>query len=229
LQPPARYPNFGTFDGFAIAVVPFDPRRDIFADPQDPKPRKPDFDWFKAGVCPTRFIFANDSSRTVVIDPGQITGTDVKGVTYKPFTAREAADAALASKAYESYVKGAVTGALLGAAMSAGVGAAASAIGGGGAGRGAAWGAILGGASGLILGGAHSRGEMEMRVRSLINTNQLTSKTLTPGMTHDGVVYFPAVVLESVTVPLAMPDRQPLKARIPVSMPPQEQGLGNRE
>jgi len=222
VQPPVRYPNSTIVEGIAIAVVPFDPRRDLFADPQDPKPPKPDFNWFKAGVCPTRLILANDSPRTVAIAPDQITCTDAQGATYKPFSAREAADAVIASQVFASYVKGALKGALLGAALAAGVGAAVGGIAGGGAGRGAAAGAIWGGVPGLLIGAGTSRSEMEMRVRALLSNQQLAHKTLSPGMGHDGLVYFPAVMMQSVTVLLTDPElRQPFKALIPVVMPPQ--------
>lgn len=222
VQPPFRYPNSTLVKGIAIAVVPFDPRRDLFADPQDPKPAKPDFNWFKAGVCPTRLIFANDSPRTVAIDPGQTTCTDAQGATYKPFSAREAADAVIASQVFVSYVKGALKGALLGAALAAGVGAAVGGIAGGGAGRGAAAGAIWGSVPGLLIGAGTSRSEMEMRVRSLLTNQQLAHKTMSPGMTHDGLVFFPAVIMQSVMVLLTDPEsRQTFKAQIPVVMPPQ--------
>jgi uncharacterized protein YcfJ len=222
VQPPLRYPNSTLFEGIAIAVVPFDPRRDLFADPMDTKPPKPDFNWFKAGVCPTRLIFANDSPRTVAIDPSQITCMDTKGTTYKPFSPREAADAVIGSQVFAAYAKGALKGALLGAALGAGVGAALGGLGGGGAGRGAAAGAIWGGAPGLLIGAENSRSEMEMRVRVLLTNQQLTHKTMFPGMTHDGLIYFPAVMMQSVTVWFTDPEsKQTLQAQVAVVMPPQ--------
>src|SRR4030042_1788690 len=64
--PAASYPNAVNVAGVTVAAVPFDPNRDVYTAPHDPKPKKPDFNWFKAGVCPTRLIFNNDADISYV-------------------------------------------------------------------------------------------------------------------------------------------------------------------
>jgi hypothetical protein len=223
---PSQYPNSRTFDGVAIAVLLFDPYRDLYADPNDPNPRKPDFNWFKAGVCPTRFIFSNESQNQIMIDPSQITCVDNKGVTYVPYNAKEAGDAIVSSEAFGSYVRGAVAGAVVGALIGAGLGAA---LGGGLGGRawaarGAAIGAASGGGQGLVLGSVRNRSAMEMKVRSLMISNQLMPKPLSTGMTHEGLIYFPAVQIQSVRVLLSYAQNS-IKAEIPVVMPIQDRPI----
>ena len=83
---PHKYPNFADFAGLAIAVVPFDGTRDVYSDPQDPKPAKPDFDWLKAGVRPTRIIMANDSQEPVFLDPSQISCVNDQGMVYQAYS-----------------------------------------------------------------------------------------------------------------------------------------------
>ena len=221
---PTQYPNSKTVEGVAIAILPFDPNRDLYADPNDPNPRKPDFNWFKAGVCPARFIIANDSAAPVMIDPTQITCTDDKGVTYKPYDSREAGDAVVSSQAFGSYVKGAIAGVIIGALLGAGIGAA---LGGGLGGarwaaRGAAIGAASGGGQGLVLGAGANRVALEAKVRMTMISNQLLPKTLFQGMTDDGLIYFPAVQIKSVRLLLSS-GQKAVKIDMPIIMPMQEQ------
>jgi len=233
---PQQYPNFRDFDGLAVAVVPFDGTRDVYSDPQDPKPAKPDFNWQKSGIRPTRIIMANDSQEAFFLDPSQISMVDAQGVSYQAYSPQEAGESVVSSEAFRAYLRGAVRGALLGAAIGAGVGAALGAVspGGGyyrhwgaarsagwGAARGAAWGGALGGASGLFVGGANSRADLERRVRQLINTQQLREKVLSPGMTHDGLVFFPPVPMTAVRLVLADKSREfSWTLEVPVSLPP---------
>ncbi|MFW6122704.1 MAG: hypothetical protein ACOC6L_00535 [Thermodesulfobacteriota bacterium] len=236
VQPdPRRFPHSLVFDGLAIAVVPFDGLRDVYWDPLDPKPVKPDFKWLKAGVRPTRIILANDSPQAVLVDPTQIAGIDDRGVAYQAYSPQEAGDAVVASKAFGAHLKSGLKGALVGAAIGAGLGAAVGAASGRDyyydyygyrryrgidVGQSAAWGGAVGGVGGLIVGVARSRDELEDRVRRVIDRNQLPEALLSPGMTRDGLVFFPAVPLKAVRLVLADPDRQSSKTvYIEVSLP----------
>jgi len=227
---PSQYPNFKTTEGVSIAVLPFDPNRDLYAAPNDASPQKPDFNWFKAGVCVTRFIIVNDSLEQIMIDPTQITCTDDKGITYQPYNIKEAGDAIVASEAFGSYVKGAIAGVLIGAIIGAGIGAAlGGAIGGARwATRGAAIGASSGGGQGLILGAGGNRAAMEARVRMMIISNYFMPKPLYQGMTHDGLIYFPAVQIQSVRLLLSS-GQKAIKIEIPVTMPIQDSGQPQKE
>lgn len=225
MLPPTSYPNSKMAEGVAVAAIPFDPRRDVYSDPNDASPRKPDFNWFKAGVCPTRFIFNSESGTAYAIDPSQITCKDANGTTYKAFDVREAGDAVVASEAFSSYVRGALAGALLGAALGAGLGAAlGGAIGGARwAARGAAIGAASGGTQGMVLGAGGNRAAMEARVRLLLMSNYLQPRLLTQGITHDGIVYFPAVNIVSARIVLAA-GANPMIIDIPFTLPVQDTG-----
>ncbi len=208
MMPAASYRNAVTVGGVTAAAVPFDPDRDVYAEPNDPHPRKPDFNWFKAGVCPTRLIFNSDTDIPYVIDPMQMTCIDAAGVTYRPYTPKEAGDAIVASEAFASFARGALAGAILGAALGAGLGAAVGGIGGGGraAATGAAIGAGFGGTEGLLIGSSASRSQLEDRVRQLLYAKTLPVQTLSRGRFADGLVYFPAVNITSIRVPLAEAD-----------------------
>jgi hypothetical protein len=224
VQPdPRRFPNSLVVDGLAIAVVPFDGQRDVYWDPADPKPFKPDFKWLKAGVRPTRIILANDSPDAVVLDPSQVTCIDLRGVPYQPYSPQEAGDAVVDSEAFRAYLRGGLKGALIGGAIGAGVGAAVGAATGGrnyygyygyggyrgiNAGEGAAWGGAVGGVGGLIVGVARSRDDLERRVRRVIDSQQLPKTIIRPGMTGDGLVFFPVVPLKAVRLVLTDPDQQ---------------------
>lgn len=107
MLPPDKYANSKIVEGISVAIIPFDPKRSLYSDPNDPDPNKPDFNWFKAGVCPTRIILTSNSDRSFAVDPAQITCKDVNGTTYKSYDAREAGDAVVASEAFKSYVRGA--------------------------------------------------------------------------------------------------------------------------
>jgi hypothetical protein len=102
----------------------------------------------------------------------------------------------------------------VGGALGAGVGAALGTVSSyrgyaaSGAAAGAAWGGAWGGVQGLFVGVAQSRADLERRVRSLIETRQLPKTVLGPGMTREGLVFFPAVNLAAVRLVLADPDRQ---------------------
>jgi len=230
--PATSYPNSTTVAGVSVAAVLFDPNRDIYASPNDVSPKRPDFNWFKAGVCPARLILENGSNNPIMVDPTQITCTDSAGVTYKPYDAREAGDAVVSSEAFNSYVRGAVAGAILGAALGAGLGAAIGGVAGGGrwAARGAAIGAASGGTQGLVLGSVANRQAMEMRVRTVLMANHLQPKVLSKGMTHEGLVYFPAKDIKSIRILLASEGgRDVLKLDIPVAMPAQEKIVREEE
>jgi len=236
VQPdPRRFPNSLVFDGLAVAVVPFDGLRDVYWDPLDPKPVKPDFKWLKAGVRPTRIILANDSPHAVLVDPTQIACIDDRGVAYQAHSPQEAGDAVVASETFRAHLKSGLKGALVGAAIGAGLGAAVGAASGRDyyydyygyrryrgidVGQSAAWGGAVGGVGGLIVGVARSRDELEDRVRRVVDNHQLPEALLSPGMTRDGLVFFPAVPLKAVRLVLADPDRQSSRTvYIEVSLP----------
>ncbi len=235
VQPdPRRFPNSLVFEGLAVAVVPFDGLRDVYWDPLDPKPVKPDFRWLKAGVRPTRIILANDSSQAVLVDPTQIACIDAQGVVYQAYSPQEASDAVVASEAFGAHLKRGLKGALVGAAIGAGLGAAVGAASGGhyydywgyrryrgiDVGGSAAWGGAVGGVGGLIVGVARIRDELEDRVRRVVDNHQLPEALLGPGMTRDGLVFFPTVPLKAVRLVLADPGRQASKTvYIEVSVP----------
>jgi hypothetical protein len=224
VRPAATYPNAVNVGGVTVAAVPFDPQRDVYAAPGDLHPRKPDFNWFKAGVCPVRLIFDSDTDVPYVVNPLQITCTDAAGVTYRPYTPKEAGDAVAASEAFAAYARGALAGAILGAALGAGLGAAAGSIGGGAgaAARGAAIGAGFGGVEGLLVGSSVSRSQLEDRIRHLLYTKTLPIQTLGRGMFCDGLVYFPAVNITSIRIILAEAEGPGvLDLNIPVVMPVQ--------
>ncbi len=230
---PNQFPYSVNFEGLAIAVVPFDGRRDVYSDPADPRPPKPDFDWLKAGVCPTRIILANESSQAVLVDPSQITCIDTRGVTYQAYAPRQAGDAVVSSEAFRTHLRRGLRGALMGGALGAGMGAALGAItsyrgyAASGAAAGAAWGGAWGGAQGLFVGVARSRADLERRVRGLIEAQQLHQSVVAPGMTRDGLVFFPAVPVAAVHLVLADPDRQATwTAEIVVSPPVTPAGVG---
>jgi hypothetical protein len=221
--PGSGYPNAVKVAGVTVAAVPFDPKRDLYAAPNDPRPRKPDFNWYKAGVCPVRLVFNNDADAPYVINPEQITCTDATGVAYQPYDPREAGDAVVASEAFDAHVRGALTGAILGAAVGAGLGAAVGGIAGGrgAAATGAAIGASFGGAEGFLVGSAASRYQMEARVRHLLAQKMLKTQILERGNSGDGLVYFPAVNITAVRMVLAEAGGPTaLEANIPVVMPP---------
>jgi len=222
MLPAASYPHAVNVGGVTVAAVPFDPHRDVYAAPNDPHPRQPDFNWFKAGVCPTRLIFNSDADVPYVVNPLQITGTDAAGVTYRPYTPKEAGDAVVASEAFNAYVRGALAGAILGAALGAGLGAAVGGIAGGGrsAAAGAAIGAGFGGAEGLLVGTSASRSQLESRIRQLLYAKTLPIQTLGRGMFVDGLVYFPAVNIASIRIVLAEAEGPgSLDINIPVAPP----------
>jgi len=224
VTPAAGYPNSVNVSGVTVAAVPFDPNRDMYAAPNDPQPRKPDFNWFKAGVCPIRLIFNTDTDVPYVINPLQITCMDAAGIIYQPYDAKEAGDAVVASEAFSAHVRGAVAGAILGAALGAGLGAAVGGIAGGrgAAATGAAIGASFGGVEGLLVGSAASRSQMEARVRHLLFEKMLRTQILGRGMFYDGLVYFPAVPITAIRVVLAEAGGpNVLEVNIPVALPPQ--------
>jgi hypothetical protein len=211
---PSQFPYSVNFKGLAIAVVPFDGRRDVYSDPADPKPPAPDFDWLKAGVRPTRIILANQSPQAVLVDPSQITCIDTRGVVYQAYAPREAGDAVVHSEAFRAHLRRGLAGALVGGALGAGVGAALGAAtsyrgyAASGAATGAAWGGAWGGAQGLIVGASRTPADLERRLRGLIDSRQLRQTVLAPGMTGEGLVFFPAVPLAAVRLVLSSPDRQ---------------------
>ena len=236
VQPdPRRFPYSLMVDGLAIAVVPFDGQRDVYWDPADPQPVKPDFKWLKAGVRPTRIILANESQQAVFLDPSQVTCIDTQGVSYQAYTPQEAGDAVIKSEAFGAHLKSGLKGAVVGAAIGAGVGAAVGAATGGrdyygyygyrryrgiNAAEGAAWGGAVGGVGGLVVGVARSRDDLERRVRGVVETRQLVATVIKPGTTQEGLVFFPTVPLRAVRLVLADPNRQATKTvEIEVFMP----------
>lgn len=79
----------------------------------------------------------------------------------------------------------------------------------------------FGGVQGLFVGVAGSRAELERRVRHLITTRQLREKVLTPGMTYEGLVFFPTVSMKAVRLVLADSTRKSSQTmEIAVSLPP---------
>jgi hypothetical protein len=237
VQPdPRQFPNSVVYEGLAIAVVPFDGQRDVYADPTDPKSAKPDFNWLKAGVRPTRIILANESPDAIFLDPSQVTCIDPHGVSYQAYTPQETGDAVVESEAFRAHLRRGLKGALLGGAIGAGVGAAVGAVSGGreyydywgyrryrgiDAAGGAAWGGAVGGAGGLIVGVARSRDELEERVRRVIETRRLPAAVISPGMTQDGLVFLPVVPLKAIRLVLADRTREATwTVEIPVTLPP---------
>ena len=235
LPDPRMFPNSLVFEGLAMAVVPFDGQRDVYWDPADLKPVKPDFKWLKAGVRPTRIILANESPEAVLLDPTQVICIDIRGVPYQAYTPQEAADAVVESEAFRAHLRGGLKGAVLGAALGAGMGAALGAVTGGrdyydywgyrryrgiDAAEGAAWGGAVGGVGGLVVGVAKSRDDLERRVRRVIETKQLQAEVIKPGTIKEGLVFFPTVPLKAVRLVVAGPDRQFTRTvEIPVSRP----------
>jgi hypothetical protein len=220
---PSQFPFSVNDQGLAIAVVPFDGSRDVYQDPADPRLAKPDFDWLRAGVRPTRIILTNDSPQAVWVDPSQVTSIDFQGVTYQAYKPGEAADAVIASEAFGAHVRRGLRGAVAGAALGAGVGAALGSVRpyGGSAAAGAVWGGAMGGLQGLFLGAAGSRADLERRVRRLMETRQLPETLLSPGMSRDGLVFFPNMSMKAVRLVLAGPDRQASwTVEVGVSLPP---------
>ena len=182
-------------------------------------PEKKD-DWYHAGICPTKIIINNNSTGPVVIDPSQITCTDVGGVMYKPYTAKEAADMVIASEAFKSYATGAVAGAVFGAALGALTGAALGNLLGGKSlvGSGAIYGATKWGTEGAAIGGASNRVALELKTRSVMEQNVLQEKVLTRFMKHEGYVYFPAVQIASVELLVTDPNYANVsKVNIPIN------------
>jgi|WetSurMetagenome_2_1015567.scaffolds.fasta_scaffold22137_4 hypothetical protein len=223
---PGQFPFNVQVKGLAIAVVPFDGWRDVYEDPANPRFARPDFDWLKAGVRPTRIIVVNESQQAVWLDPSQVSCIDSQGTAHQAYTPREAGDLVVASRAFAAHLKSGLKGALVGAALGAGVGAALGAVGPYGnsaaaAAGGAAWGGAMGGLQGLFLGGAGSRADLERRVRTLMESRQLPAAVLSPGLTRDGLVFFPAVPMQAVRLVLAEPDRQAsFTVQVEVSVPP---------
>ncbi len=221
---PNCFPFSLTSQGVVMAVVPFDGRRDVYSDPQDPRPLKPDFAWLKAGVRPTRIILANESDKAVFVDPMQVSAVEEDGVVYQAYSPREAGDAVVSSEAFRAHLSQGMKGALVGGALGAGVGAALGAVSGyrgGAAAEGAAWGGILGGIQGLMVGAASGRADLERRVRLLMESRQLAAEDLSPGMMRDGLVFFPAKPIRAVRLVVADADRQKtVTVEIPVSLPP---------
>jgi hypothetical protein len=224
---PGQFPHSLNSRGVAIAVVPFDGFRDVYGEPRDPRSARPDFDWLKAGVRPTRIILANNSQQAVLVDPSQITSVDHRGVIYQTYTPREAGDAVVSSEAFRAHFRKGLKGAVAGAALGAGLGVALGAVGSyrgyaaGAAAAGAAWGGAFGGVQGLFVGLAGSRAELERRVRALMESQALRPTVLSPGMTADGLVFFPVTPFQAVRLLLADPDRQGTwTAEVGVSMPP---------
>jgi hypothetical protein len=128
LTHPSRFPHSLGSQGVVVAVVPFDGQRDVYSDPGDPRPAKPDFDWLKAGVRPTRIILANESPNAVRVDPTQVSAVGEGGVVYQAYAPREAGDAVVASEAFRAHLRRGLRGALVGGALGAGVGAALGAV-----------------------------------------------------------------------------------------------------
>lgn len=236
VQPdPRQFPNSLEYEGLVIAVVPFDGQRDVYWDPADPRPVKPDFKWLKAGVRPTRIILANESQEAVFLDPSQVTLIDPQGVPYQAYSPQEAGDAVVKSEAFRAHLRGGLGGAVLGAAIGAGLGAAVGAVSGGrdyygyrGYGRsrgsaaeGAAWGGALGGVGGLFVGAAKGKANLERRVRQVIETKQFPETFISPGMTQEGLVFFPVVPLKAVRLVLVDKNREATRTlEVGVVLPP---------
>ena len=222
---PKAYQNFiTTVEGLSIAAILFNPNRSMYSDPNDPNPSKPTFNLLEAGVCPIRLIFFNESAEPIVIDPTQITCTDVSGVTYQPFGVEEAGDAIVASQAFKTWVKGAMAGALLGGMIGAGLGAATGAAIGGRdwARRGAVIGGTSGAASGAGAGGSTLQFQMERQIRQMLARDQLKETTLPPNMRHEGMILFPAVNFQTVEIVLSDPEyQQTRQIEIPILIPSQ--------
>jgi hypothetical protein len=209
VMPASSYPNAVSVGGVDIAL-----------DPMKPDPQKQD-DWYHAGICPTKIIINNSSPGPVVIDPSQITCTDVGGVTYKPFNAKEAGDIVIASEAFKSYAKGAVAGAVFGAALGALTGAALGNLLGGSslAARGAVYGAAKWGTEGAVVGGVSNRVALEKRTRGIMEDSVLQQKVLARFMKHEGYVFFPAVQIASVELLVTDPTYANVsKVNIPINV-----------
>jgi hypothetical protein len=72
-----------------------------------------------------------------------------------------------------------------------------------------------------MVGAAGGREELERRVRLLIDTRKLPAADLSPGMTREGLVFFPATPLRAVRLVLTGADRQASwTMEVPVSLPP---------
>ena len=207
---PTQYQNSFTYEGISVAAIPFNPQRSMYADPQDPAPRKPTYNWLEAGVCPVRLIFFNESNNPVYVDPTQVTCSDANGTIYQPFNESEAGDTIVASQAFKSWVKGAVAGAIIGSLIGTALGAAiGGAIGGhDSARRGAVIGGVTGGASGAAEGGMAFQTEMERQIRLMLARDHLKPMTISPGGRNDGMALCPPVDLQAVQILLEDPEYQ---------------------
>lgn len=207
---PTQYQNSITYEGISVAAIPFNPQRSMYADPQDPNPHKPTYNWLEAGVCPVRLIVFNESNDPVYVDPAQIICSDTNGTIYQPFNETEAGDTIVASQAFKSWVKGAVAGAVVGSLIGTALGAAiGGAIGGhDSVRRGAVIGGVTGGASGSAQGGMALQIQMERQIRLTLARDHLKPMTISPGGRHDGIILCPAVDLQAVQILLEDPEYQ---------------------
>ena len=199
IYPLDHYPLHKNMDGISIAVVPYAPGHDIYADPHlPPQPRTDNnkgLNVLDAGVQPLRLIVSHQGGGEILLDPEHITGV-AGNVRYQTYTAAQAIDLVLQSDVFHAAIKGSRVGPILrsifGGEML--VGAVKGGV------SGMASGGITGSTSGVAKGAAGTTMERaygyEKALRQLITreyTDQsLKRQTLYPGYHADGLIFLPS-------------------------------------
>ncbi len=213
IYPLDHYTPHKTVDNISVAMVPYAPGHNIYADPQPPPQpsveieadteTRTDSDThnghglnvLEAGVQPLRLIVLQQGNGEILLDPEHITGV-AGNIRYQTYTAAQAIDLVLQSDVFREAIKGShvrpllrsiLGGEVLVAAVKGGV-------------KGIASGGIVGGTSGVAKGAAGAGMERaygyEKALRQLItreyNDQALKRQTLYPGYHTDGLIFLPS-------------------------------------
>lgn len=213
IYPLEHYTPHKTIDNISVAMVPYAPGHNIYADPQLPQQpphveieaetetddtnnnKRNGLNVLEAGVQPLRLIVLQQGSGEILLDPEHITGV-AGNIRYQTYTAAQAIDLVLQSEAFREAIKGShirpllrsiLGGEVLVAAVKSGV-------------KGVASGGIVGGTSGIAKGAANAGMERaygyEKTLRQLItreyNDQVLKRQTLYPGYHTDGLIFLPS-------------------------------------
>ena len=116
IYPLDHYAMYAAVDGINVAVVPYAPGHNIYADPLLPSQPHTDngngLNVLDAGVQPLRLIVSYKGNSEILLDPEHITG--VSGdVRYQIHTAAQAIDLVLQSNDFHEAVKGSHVGPVL--------------------------------------------------------------------------------------------------------------------
>ena len=199
IYPLDHYAIYTAVDGINVAVVPYAPGHNIYADPHlPPQPRTDNgngLNVLDAGVQPLRLIISYQGSGEILLDPEHITGTS-GDVRYQTHTAAQAIDLVLQSDVFHEAIKGSHVGPVLRSILGGEV--LVAAVKGGVSGM--ASGGLVGSTSGVAKGAAGITMERaygyEKALRQLITreyTDQaLKRQTLYPGYHTDGLVFLPS-------------------------------------